>query len=423
MRWRFPRIRLAVLLVGLVFAVVWWWERREVAPPPGVVITHAPFWKLKYLGSPSLVVMANGDYVACHDFFGPASMEFKKGVTEVFGSTDRGKTWERRSVVNGAFYSVLFEHRGALYLLGVDHHAGADEWKWVFHLLKALGMARDLDTNIVIRRSDDGGRTWTEPKDEHTGLLIRGPYGFAPSPVIEHNGKLWRAWGTGMLSVPVDANLLEAKNWVKSKAAPAKGKSQWFGGQFRGWGEGIAMVGPDGGVVNMAKVAYAKPGDDHAAITHISEDGRRVTFDPEKDFVKMPGGRIKFSVRYDPVSKLYWALSNYLPPPDCREGAPPTWQRRNTLALSSSPDLRNWTVKCILLHNPDMKLHGFQYPEFSFDGEDLIAVVRTAWPDGQLGPKRQHDANYMTFHRWKNFRNLTMKDSTPDSWPRLKEIF
>ncbi len=409
---RFPRIVLLLLIAAVIGTGWWWYVRRQTAPPPGVVITHAPFWKLKYIGSPSLAVLANGDYVACHDFFGPASMEYKLGTTQVFGSTDRGKTWELRSTLKGAYYSVLFEHRGALYLLGVDHHAGADEWKWVYQLLKALGMARDLESNIVIRRSDDGGRTWTEPKDEHTGVLMRGRYGFAPTAVIEHNGRLWRALNTGMLSAPADANLLEAASWRTSGSARSRGKEKWFGGEVKGWGEGNAVVAPDGGVVNLAKVNYQKPGDDHAAITHISEDGVKVAFDPQKDFVKMPGARIKFSVRYDPVSKLYWALSNYLPPEDY---GPKTGLRRNTLALLSSPDLRQWTVKCILLHDADTKVHGFQYPEFTFDGDDLIAVVRTGWPDGQFGPKRQHDANYMTFHRWPNFRNLTMKDSAPEA--------
>ena len=37
-------------------------------------------------------------------------------------------------------------------------------------------------------------------------------------------------------------------------------------------------------------------------------------------------------------------------------------------------------------------------------GDDLIALSRTAWPDGLGGPVRQHDANYLTFHRFKNFR-------------------
>lgn len=407
---RFPRIVLFLLVASLIGAALWWYPRRQLAPPPGVVITHAPFWKAKYIGSPSLVILPNGDYVACHDFFGPASQEYKRGTTQVFGSTDRGKTWELRSTVKGAFYSVLFAHKGALYLLGVDHHAGADEWKWVFRLLKTLGMARDLDSNIVIRRSEDGGRTWTEPKDEHTGLLMRGRYGFAPTPVIEHEGRLWRALNTGMLSAPVDANLLEAESWRASGTARSKGKEKWLDGQVEGWGEGNAVVGPDGGVVNMAKVRYLKPGDDRAAIVRINADGTKATFDPEKDFVKMPGGRIKFSVRYDPVSKLYWALSNYLPPEDY---GPRTDLRRNTLALASSPDLREWTVKAVLLHDPDIKLHGFQYPEFAFDGDDLVAVVRTGWPDGEFGPKRQHDANYMTFHRWPNFRSMTMKDSTP----------
>ncbi len=57
---------------------------------------------------------------------------------------------------------------------------------------------------------------------------------------------------------------------------------------------------------------------------------------------------------------------------------------------------------------------GFNIRSLAFDGDDLMAVVRTEWPDGEFGPKLQHDiANYLTFHRWPNFRSMTMKDSTP----------
>ena len=42
----------------------------------------------------------------------------------------------------------------------------------------------------------------------------------------------------------------------------------------------------------------------------------------------------------------------------------------------------------------------------SIDGDDIIAVSRTAYDDGFGGAHRAHDANYMTFHRIRNFRRF-----------------
>jgi len=106
---------------------------------PGVVVSHLPASSGRYVGSPALAVLPNGDYVATHDEFGPKSGEEKAGVTRVFRSTDRGATWKRIATVRGAFWSGLFVHRGALYLMGTDRQYG----------------------RVVIRRSGDGGATWT----------------------------------------------------------------------------------------------------------------------------------------------------------------------------------------------------------------------------------------------------------------------
>jgi photosystem II stability/assembly factor-like uncharacterized protein len=125
-----------------------------------VVIDHVPASSGLYVGSPSIAVLPSGGYVASHDFFGPKSNEFKSARTAVFGSADRGKTWKKLSEVQGAFWSSLFVHRGALYLLGPDRHHG----------------------NILIRRSTDGGVTWTTPKDRATGILRdNGEYHCCPS--------------------------------------------------------------------------------------------------------------------------------------------------------------------------------------------------------------------------------------------------
>ena len=78
---------------------------------------------------------------------------------------------------------------------------------------------------------------------------------------------------------------------------------------------------------------------------------------------------------------------------------------RDTLALMSSSDLRTWKVEKTPLQHADIKTVGFQYPDWLFEGDDIIAVVRTAFPeaDGTLA-HNAHDANWMTFHRIAGFR-------------------
>ena len=370
-------------------------------PPrvPGVVVDHSPASSGIYIGSPSLAVLTNGDYVASHDEFGPKSAEHNRARSHVFLSRDRGAKWKRISTIDGAFWSTLFTHRGALYVLGPDKHHG----------------------NVLIRRSADGGVTWTSATNGATGLLRGdGQYHCAPMPVIGHAGRLWRAmewrnppiaWGinyrSGMLSIPVDADLLIATNWTCSNFLPSD--RAWNRGDMGAWLEGNAVVNPDGDLVNVLRV-QTKSADEKAAIVRISPDGKTASFDPETGFVKFPGGAKKFAIRFDPQTKRYWALASIVLE---RYRATDPGRVRNTLALTTSSDLRHWEVRCILLHHPDTAKHGFQYVDWLFDGEDLIAACRTAFDDGQGGAHNNHDANFLTFHRFANFRRLTMADSVP----------
>jgi len=59
-----------------------------------------------------------------------------------------------------------------------------------------------------------------------------------------------------------------------------------------------------------------------------------------------------------------------------------------------------------VLYHPDISKHGFQYPSFLIDGEDIVFVSRTSYDDGVGGAYRQHDSNYFTFHRIEKFRNI-----------------
>ena len=207
-----------------------------------------------------------------------------------------------------------------------------------------------------------------------------------------------------MMSAPVEADLLKRASWTSSNVLARD--PAWLDGKFKGWLEGNAVVTPDGGMVDMLRVDVPQGGK--AAMVHLSKDGRTATFDPDKDFVDFPCGAKKFTIRFDPVSKQYWSLSNAVPAQ--HQGKAHAGSIRNTLALVSSPDLRTWQVRSYLLYHPDIQKHGFQYVDWLFEGDDIIAVSRTAYDDGVGGARNFHDANFLTFHRITDFR--TQSDMT-----------
>ncbi len=400
---RSPCPHLVALLGAALFAVT---ANASTAEPdhsqvPGVVIAHSPAASGIYIGSPGIVILPDGTYLAKHDEFGPNSTEGTNAISHVYRSTDQGQSWEHQARVEGLFWANIFHHDGAVYMMGTSagHRRG----------------------RAVIRRSQDGGRTWTTAEDEHSGLLFPDiSYHTAPMPVLYHDGRIWRAmedeksgggWGhmfrTFMMSAPEDADLLQASNWTVSNALPRD--PDWLDGQFRGWLEGNAVLDPRGQVVNLLRVNVEGPSRiaGKAALVRISDDGRTATFDPDNGFLDFPGGAKKFTIRYDPVSEAYWALTN----PVMGHRELNAGSVRNTLALLRSEDLIQWEMRCILLHHPDVIYHAFQYPDWVIEGDDLLAAIRTAYDDGLGGARRGHDANYLTFHRFTDFRELAMDDS------------
>lgn len=367
---------------------------------PGVVVDHLPASGQVYIGSPGLCIMPDGSYIASHDFFGPGSTENGVAMTAIFRSHDKGKTWQKISLLRGQYWSNLFVLRGELYIMGTSKQYG----------------------NLVIRKSKDEGVTWSEPSDDKTGLIREGMYHTAPMPIIEFKGRLWRAienaqsppeaWGRRframMFSVPADADLLNASAWKSTNMLPFD--STYLDGIFRGWLEGNAVVTPSGELIDMLRVATAEKGKDLAAIVKISDDGNNASFDSNDGFIDFTGGSKKFSIRYDEKSKRYWSVVNFITKEfSGRDGG----SVRNTLVIESSSDLKKWTIHTILLRHPDVEKHGFQYVEWQFEEKDIIFLSRTAFDDGEGGAHNYHDANYLTFHRIKNFRKLSGKTIDP----------
>ncbi|MEU0564902.1 sialidase family protein [Nonomuraea sp. NPDC005983] len=354
---------------------------------PGVIVHHVAARTGRYVGSPAFAVLPDGRYVASHDHFGPGC---RRDQTFIYQSTDRGASWQQIAELTGQWWSSLFTHEGALYLFGTTTEYG----------------------HCVIRRSTDGGVTWTTPEGPATGLLRSGRHHTTPGPVLVAKGRIWRAmedaqapgnWGemfrAFMMSAPVDADLLDAGQWQATP--PMESRHTWLWGDFGGWLEGNAVQTPDGEIVNVLRVDSFADGTEKAAIMHIGDDGLSATFDPDCDVIPFPGGSKKFTIRYDVPSGRYLSLVNDVPTPQL-DGI--GVRARNTLSLVSSLDLRHWTRHTTLLHHPDDRLHGFQYVDWLTEDEDLLFLSRTAHGTGEAAAHSHHDANYLTFHRVPGFR-------------------
>lgn len=346
-----------------------------------------------FLGSPSLLRLDNGDILASHDYNGPSS-----NTTAVYRSTDNGHSWTHITDIVGLFWANLFEHDGDIYFLGTNAGTGVT--------------AR----TIVLCRSTDLGATWSTPitlfDTDIPGQPVR--YHGAPTPVVKHNGRLYRAfegldtrynWTRGyrafVISINETADLMTASNWkMSTKVTYNEGWDPPGSEETTGWIEGNAVVDPSGNLVNVIRV-NSVPFIDKAAIIRVNNTGDSATFTPD-DFINFPGGLHKFVIRRDLVTGVYLAMANT----NTNSNYP---QQRNVLSLYVSANLRQWHHVTTLMEDDQglpfsvsVAKTGFQYPDWQFDGDDLIYLVRTSYG----GAYNYHNANRIAFGRLKNFRSL-----------------
>jgi hypothetical protein len=180
---------------------------------------------------------------------------------------------------------------------------------------------------------------------------------------------------------------MQPSSWIRSARLSYPAQEA---GEGRTWLEGNAVIARDGQLLDILRVDNLEK----AALVRAGKDQLR--FDR---LVPFPGGAKKFTIRWDPKSKRYWALANPAPP-DSKTPA----SVRNTLALISSADLREWRTERVLLTHPDVAKHGFQYVDWQFEGKEIVAAVRTAFDDEDGGAHNFHDANFLLFLRVPDFR-------------------
>lgn len=370
-------------------------QAQDFSKVPGVVVNYEPAQNKRFLGSPSICILPNGTYIVSHDYFGPESNCKTQAQTFVFESKNKGQSWEKIASIN-QFWGGLFFHNNALYIMGCDNENG----------------------NLIIRKSTDGGHSWTEPVNQENGLIraadVEKGYHTSAVPVVVANGRVWRAmevngkispWGgfeAFVLSAPADADLLNATNWKTTNRIAVD--PSW-NSDFKTWLEGNVVLAPGNKIVNMMRADTRIA--EKAAILSVNETGTTLTFNPATDLIDFPGGCKKFVIRFDEESGKYWTLSDEADP---KYTETKIERRRNKLVLMSSTDLRSWEIRSVILFDEDVEKSGFQYVDWLFDGKDIIMACRTAFFDGVTKADNQHNSNFITFHRIQNFRKRNLTD-------------
>ena len=351
--------------------------------PPGTVVFHIDAAGGRFVGSPSLVRVPSGALVASNDLFGLGQRDMPP--TLIHRSDDDGAHWAQVAQLDGQFWSSLFIHEGALYLMGTTAEYGS----------------------VALRRSDDEGRSWTTPIDSANGLLAAdAPYHTAPTPVVEVDGRIFRAfeWVREPITGPTSfeamllwaesgSDLLRADSWhaTEHHAFPLADSGL-------GWLEGNPVATRDGDLVDVLRV-HLNGELERAAILSVSDTTTSPTLASEPVFAPLSGASKKFTIRFDAASGRYLTLV------DITDGTPSSPASvRNRLALASSPDLLVWDYHVVLLSHDDALLHGFQYADGFVEGDDLLFVSRTAYEDDAGGATSYHDTNYLTYHRLRGYR-------------------
>ncbi len=340
----------------------------------------------KSLCSPCIIRHPDGFLLASMDVFKAGSPQ---NLELIFRSDDDGETWHYVSELYPCFWGRMFIHKEKLYMLSCSTEYG----------------------DLLIGCSEDGGKTFSAPT-----VLLRGSCKCDvagihknPQPPVTYAGRVWTtlewgSWGIGthaamVGSFPEDADPLDASAWLFSEPVPYD--PTWEGvaeGPSPGTIEGTLVVFPDGKLYNVMRYQMSETKQKFGLVLAYLVN----TENPEAPLIydhaiPLPGNHSKFMIRYDEKSGCYYTII-------CRITDANIPRDRRLLSLMRSRDCESWELVCDLIdkREKDPEEFGFQYPDFFIEGDDILMLCRTA----MYKPINFHDANYSTFHRIKNFRNL-----------------
>lgn len=339
---------------------------------------HAYLFSGQYLASPSIVRHPDGFLLASMDTF---FIDYGQNLTLIFRSDDDGKTWKYVCELFPCFHGKMFVHRDEVYMLAESTEYG----------------------DLLIGKSTDGGKTFTEPV-----VLLRGGGGKQgpghagvhknPQPVVYFGGRIWNTmewgyWGSEyghaamVMSAPEDSDLMEAANWTFSE--PLKYSRDWEGvpkSASEGTIEG-SLVEKDGILYNIMRYDMIRSEERYGLVLKYKVN----TEDPDAPLeyekaVRLPMNHAKFSIKYHERLGKYLVIGSRHTELD-RNG-------RRLLSLMASDDLENWDLVTDIVDRRELGYDsGFQYVDYLIEGNKILYLCRT----GINRPKNFHDSNYITF--------------------------
>ena len=365
---------------------------------PGQVVDYIHHCDVTYMrsgefvGSPHIVKLENGSYIASHDVFSHVAAG-NEALCRFFISKDYGKSWSFLSEIEQCTWGTMFTHNGMLYVVGTSASRQGD---------------------LLLYYSEDCGSSWSSPV-----VLARGNeelcYRTTPTAYVEAFERIWfyvgvykdGRNGVASFSASVNTDLRCAESWIISDAEFYN--PEWEGAVPEWTGimveEGNVLVSPDAGLKIMLRcnshrfdIPIPNPENIRAYIFNINKDEPSAKPRFEKTIL-FNGSLHKFYIQYDKKANRYVGLIN-------RMTTDQIWQR-NVLSLVSSEDLDSWQTERDLIKLEDINWQedawkcGVQYPSFLLEENEIVAVVRTAIN----GADSFHNSNAMTFHRFKNIND------------------
>lgn len=364
----------------------------------------------EFIGSPCIIKMDNGSYIASHDIFSHDNTGHSS-LCQFFVSKNYGKTWNYLSEIEHCTWGTMFKHNGKLYILGTSEIAGGGG-------------------DIVLYVSDDEAQSWSGPvvlvkKNKEscyrtsTGAVMFHDdrfYMYVGTNKTVHNetlkeyedyvrgekGQDKKSLFTSFISADLNADIENPENWTLSEAT---GYSQEWDGAVKVWNPIMMEEGNIVLINNELKMLLRFNSHRYDTPTTYPDSIRYLVFGIDKDnpesaprfekAVLFNGAMHKFHIQYDEKNQRYLAMVN-------RMTTDQIWQR-NVLSLAESKDLEHWNFVRDLINLEDINWQedawecGVQYPMFFIDDNIIVAVVRTAIN----GADNFHNSNAITFHRFK----------------------
>ena len=336
--------------------------------------------------------------------------------THVVRSVDKGVTW--KGVAELPYYSAIpWVYEGKLYLFA---NKGGTTYR---------------NDDLLLLRSDDGGVTWSEPVtlfkghfwNCHTGIVIKDRRIYAATDnlglgssygsTVDSSKNVAR--GSCVVSGDLSRDPMDPKSWRISNTVPLTPIPASFANpKFSKSTNGDLYLEPNVIELNgkIRVLATVKPSRQTTANIGVVLDLTDTGKDLELKFTQyfaMPGGQLKYCVIWDEVSKMFWATSNLVVD---SQGEFDWWAKgsergnywgtggndRRTLMLHYSLDGLNWFQAGCVAQAKQIS-QSFMYARPVVDGEDLVLISRSS-----VAAPNQHDADYATFHRVRNFRDLAL---------------